>query len=329
MDLDAYTAAHEADWDRLDHLSKQARLTGAEVDDLVRLYQATATDLSTVRSTVPDARTIMRLSQIIGRARNRLTGSGVPAWRDAALFLTERFPATLYHLRWWIFGAMVGFFAVAISSGWYLTVNDDVLDQVISPAAQTQYVDELFVQYYDPGPGFAGMVWTNNAWLAAQCVALGITGFGPALVLFNNALNVAVVGAVMADAGKLALFLQLLSPHGLLELTAIFVAAAAGTRLFWSWMVPGPRPRIRAIAEAGRALFTTTIGLVLVLGVSGLVEGFVTGSGLPWWVKTTIGVLVWAGFWVYVFTLGRAAARRGQTGDLEPDRAGYAVATAG
>jgi hypothetical protein len=63
--------------------------------------------------------------------------------------------------------------------------------------------------------------------------------------------------------------------------------------------------------------------------VSGLIEGFVTGSRLPWAAKIAIGLTSLAAFWVYVLLLGRRAARAGQTGDLELDRAGYAVATAG
>ena len=119
------------------------------------------------------------------------------------------------------------------------------------------------------------------------------------------------------------------SAHGVLELTAVFVSGAAGLRLFWTLVDPGPRPRSRALAEEGRALFTVALGLVGVLAVSGVIEGFVTGSHLAWGVKIAIGLAALAGFWAYVLVLGGRAARAGQTGDLELDRAGYAVATAG
>ena len=46
MDLDAYVAAHRAEWDRLEELSRRRRLTGAEADELVDLYQRVATHLS-------------------------------------------------------------------------------------------------------------------------------------------------------------------------------------------------------------------------------------------------------------------------------------------
>ncbi|MBU4336463.1 MAG: stage II sporulation protein M [Actinobacteria bacterium] len=329
MDLDAFAAVHAPQWDRLDRLSRRRRLSGAEVDELVRLYRSVATDLSTVRSAAPDPLTVMRLSQLVGRAHARLAGTHVPAWEQAGRFLRVSFPAALYRIRWWTVAVMVAFLVVAVATGWHLAVHDDLRNAVMSPADQQQYVDSMFAQYYDPGAGFAAMVWTNNAWIAAVCVASGITGVGPVLMLAQNAVGVGEVGAVMAVHGELGLFFQLISPHGLLELTAIFVAGAAGLRIFWAWIAPGPRPRSRALAEEGRALFTVALGLVLVLAVSGLIEGFVTGSTLPWPVKTTIGAVALAGFWAYTLVLGGRAAALGETGDLAPDRAGYAVATAG
>ena len=329
MDLDAYRAVHSTDWARLDVLVHQRRLTGAQVDELVGLYQQVATDLSTVRSVTPDPQTVMQLSQLVGRARARLAGAHEPAWREVVRFLQVMFPAALYRLRWWTVAVMVASVVLAVATGVNLSLHPDLLNSFMSPADQQTYVDDMFAQYYDPGVGFAAMVWTNNAWLAATCVGSGITGILPLLTLFQNATNVGAAGAVMATHGHLDLFLELISPHGMLELTAVFVAGAAGLRIFWAWVDPGPRPRGRALAEEGRALFTTAIGLALVLAVSGFIEGFVTGSGLPWAVKIAFGTVAVSGFWVYTLWLGRIAAAAGETGDLAPDRAGYAVAPAG
>src|SRR5699024_11669474 len=66
-----------------------------------------------------------------------------------------------------------------------------------------------------------------------------------------------------SDLGHLDVFFGLILPHGLMELTAIFIAAAAGLKLFWAWVSPGPRTRSRALAEEGRALFTVALGLVV------------------------------------------------------------------
>ncbi|QCB93158.1 stage II sporulation protein M [Cellulomonas shaoxiangyii] len=329
MDLDAWTRARTPRWTRLDALVRARRLDGAQADELVRLYQATATDLSAVRSAAPDPETVTRLSQLLARARGRLAGAHAPAWSDVARFVAVSVPAALYRIRWWTVAVMVVFLVVGVATGLLVALDPDARALMGSPSSQREYVDEQFAAYYEPGAGFATMVWTNNAWIAAVCIGTGITGVLPVYMLLTNAVNVGAAGGLMAAYGRLDVFLQLISPHGLLELTAIFVAGAAGLRLFWTMVDPGPRPRGRALAQEGRALFTVALGLVGVLAVSGLVEGYVTGSSLPWPVKVAVGALVLALFWAYTLVLGRRAVAAGETGDLTADRAGYVVATAG
>jgi len=169
---------------------------------------------------------------------------------------------------------------------------------------------------------FAALVWTHNAWLTAICIALGVLGVPVVYLLFENALNLAVIGAIMINHHRGALFFGLILPHGLLELTAVFVAGATGLRLFWSWIDPGPRTRSRALAEESRSAVAVALGLVVVLAVSGVVEAFVTPSALPTWARIGIGVLVEVAFLMYVFTVGRWACQRGATGDISARDAG-------
>jgi uncharacterized membrane protein SpoIIM required for sporulation len=322
VDLDAFTDVHRAQWDRLETLTRRRTLDGAEADELVRLYQAVATHLSTVRSVAPDPVLITRLSDLLSRARTRIAGAHEPAWRDVVRFLGVTLPAALYRIRWWSVGVTTAFLVVAVVAGVWVATTPEGLASMGPPSVREDYVDNAFASYYDPGLDFAAVVWTNNAWIAAQCIGLGITGVFPAYVLFSNAVNVGATGGMMAAYGELDVFLTLIAPHGLLELMSIFVAGAAGLRIFWAWIDPGPLPRSRSLAQEGRALVTVAIGLALALGVSGVIEGFVTGSTMPWWLKIVIGAIALAGFWVYTVVLGRRAVRAGETGDLTADHAG-------
>jgi len=328
VDLDAFTDVHRAEWDRLETLTRRRTLDGAEADELVRLYQAVATHLSTVRSVAPDPVLVSQLSVLLGRARTRIAGAHEPAWRDVVRFLTVSLPAALYRIRWWSVGVTVACLVVGLVAGVWVATTPEGLASMGPPSVQENYVDEAFASYYDPGIDFAAVVWTNNAWIAAQCVGLGITGVFPAYVLFSNAVAVGSIGGMMAAHGELALFLQLITPHGLLELMSVFVAGAAGLRIFWAWVDPGPLPRSRALAQEGRALVTVAIGLAIALAVSGVIEGFVTGSTMPWWLKIVIGALALAAFWVYTIVLGRRAVAAGETGDLTADHAGDVVPVA-
>ncbi|NCT91358.1 stage II sporulation protein M [Cellulomonas sp. APG4] len=318
MDLDAFSAVHGRTWARLDELARRRRLTGAEADELVRLYQEAATHLSAIRSAAPDPAAVSHLSQLLARARSAIAGAHEPSWRDLARFVVVSLPAALYRIRWWTVAVTLAFCVIAVVAGVHVYSSPEAQAAMGTPSQLEQYAEEEFANYYTnhPGESFAAQVWTNNAWIAAQCVAFGISGVWPVFVLLQNAVGVGSAGGVMALHDGLGIFFQLILPHGLMELTAIFVAGAAGLKIFWTIIDPGGRPRGRAIAEEGRALITVALGLVGVLGVSGLVEGFVTPSDLPWWLKIAIGALVLAAFWVYVLVLGRRAVASGETGDL-------------
>jgi len=331
VDLDAFVAVHRDDWNRLDQLSRQRRLSGAEVDELVRLYQRTATHLSVVRSASPDAALSARLSTTVARARSAVAGGHEPLWRELARLVKVSFPAAVYRSRWWAIGSGVASLGVAAALGAWVAANPSVQASLGSQEQIRQLVENDFESYYseNAAASFAAQVWTNNARVAALCFIVGITGIGVVWLLAQNAINLGMVGGLMAANGRLDLFFGLITPHGLLELTAVFVAAGAGLKVFWAWIDPGPRPRVRAIAEEGRAMVTIAIGLVGVLLISGLVEAFVTPSGLPTWARIGIGALVWIGFLGYVFRFGRPAALAGETGDLDRELAGDVLPMAG
>jgi uncharacterized membrane protein SpoIIM required for sporulation len=322
---------HRDDWNRLDQLSKRRRLSGAEVDELVRLYQRTATHLSVVRSSTPDAALSARLSTIVSRARSVVAGGHEPLWREFARLVAVSFPAAVYRSRWWAIGSAVASLGVAAALGAWVAANPSVQAAMGSKAEIQQLVGNDFENYYseNAAAGFAAQVWTNNAWVAALCFVLGITGVGVVYVLAQNAINLGLVGGLMAANDRLDLFFGLITPHGLLELTAVFVAAGSGLKVFWAVVDPGLRPRAQAIAEEGRAMVTIAIGLVGVLLISGLVEAFVTPSPLPTWARIGIGALVWLGFLGYVLRFGRSAALTGETGDLDSTLAGDVRPVAG
>lgn len=330
VDLDAYVQAHLHEWRRLEALTKQRRLSGAESDELVDRYQQVATHLSVVRTSAPDASLVAYLSSILARARSRAVGTRVASWRGVLHFFTDRFPAALYRLRWWWIGTLVANVVVTAVLMWWLLEHPRVEQSLLSPEQIDQLVNKDFENYYSEHAAsqFAAQVWINNAWVAAQCLALGILGLPVIWLLFNNVANLAIIGSIMTRHGHAGHFWGLILPHGLLELTAVFVAGGVGLKLFWSWVEPGSLTRSRSLAREGRTAGTVALGLVVVLFVSGIIEAFVTPSGLPTWARIGIGIIAELVFFAYVFTLGRAAYHRGETGDVDEALLEDKVATA-
>ncbi|MGB5951105.1 MAG: stage II sporulation protein M [Ornithinimicrobium sp.] len=319
MDVDALISRRRGAWTRLETLTKRRHLSGAEVDELLDEYGRTATDLSVVRSTAPDPALVGYLSLLLTRARVRSSSNATFSMAAIGRFFVEDFPAALYRMRWWWGLTAIINVVLGLALGAWLVQNPVVENSLISTAQIQQLVDSDFENYYseNPASSFAAQVWINNAWVAAQCIAFGVLGLPVLYVLWQNVTNVAVVGSLMHAEGRGSLFWGLITPHGLLELTAIFVAAGVGLRLFWAWVAPGPRTRLTSLAQEGRTAAGVSMGLVIVLLISGLIEAFVTPSPLPTWARVAIGVISLLLFLAYVFTLGRWAVARGRTGDVD------------
>ncbi|GAA2084850.1 stage II sporulation protein M [Actinomadura alba] len=333
MDVDAFVAAHHQDWLRLESLINRGRkLTGTEIDELVELYQRTATHLSTVRSSSPDPVLVGRLSSLVARGRAAVTGARAPLWRDAGTFVTTSFPAVAYRMRWWWLGTTAGSLGLSLIMAIWVANSPEVQASLGTPFEIRQLVEHDFANYYTEhsAASFAFHVWVNNVLVSAVSliggillgipVILGLQGFGGLLAL---QLNLGAIAGLMFAYGKGDIFFGLILPHGMLELTAVYLASATGLKLGWTVIDPGPRRRGQALAEEGRAAMSIALGIIGVLLISGLIEGFVTGWVHTTWLRIGIGVVAEAAFLVYVFTLGRKAARAGVTGDadLKPDLA--------
>ncbi|MGG7573476.1 stage II sporulation protein M [Streptomyces sp. BP-8] len=323
MDLDVFTTAHRAEWDRLEALlHRKRRLTGAEADELVVLYQRTTTHLSLLLSSAPDPALTSRLTSLVARARSTVTGARKASWRDAARFFTTAFPAAVYRLRhWWIPTAILST-VVAALIGWWIAAHPEVQAAIGAPEelrAMTRPGGQYETYYSShPAASFAAQVWTNNAQAVALCLVLGaFLGLPVLWILLQNMLNLGIGIGLMSSAGRLDTFLGLILPHGLLELTAVFIAAGIGLRLGWTVIDPGPRTRRTALAEEGRTALGVAIGLAAVLFISGALEGFITPSGLPTWARIGIGTAVELAFLLYVYVLGGRAVRAGATGDVD------------
>src|SRR3954463_4403045 len=148
MDLDAYVAAHAAEWQRLEALTRTRRLTGAEADELVERYQQVATHLSVVRTSAPDPSLVAHLSSLLAKARNKAVGTRVSSWRGFTSFFTERFPAALYRLRWWWLGTMAGNVVLTAVMMWWLLDHPNVEQSLLSPGEIDQLVNHDFEDYY-------------------------------------------------------------------------------------------------------------------------------------------------------------------------------------
>lgn len=320
--VDAWLIRHEPTWRRLADLTARARRSPArlgpgELEELIATYQRVSTHLSHARTHLDDPALTGRLTGLVAEARAVVYGTRRRRLGSVVEAATVTFPAAVWHLRRFVLVSALCTFGPTAVFGFWLANSDRAFEASAPEAVRTAYIEEDFEAYYsaDPSAQFATEVFVNNVRVAIFAFAAGILlcVVTAAILAFNGA-NLGVAAGLFAAVGEQPRFWGLILPHGLLELSAVVVAGAAGLALGWSVIDPGDRPRSVALAEQGRRCLAVVLGLVVAFLVAGLIEGFVTGSALSTPVRVAIGVLAEAAFVGWIVVFGPRAAAAGRTG---------------
>jgi uncharacterized membrane protein SpoIIM required for sporulation len=312
--LEGFTESRSDDWHELERLVAEAgrrpeRLGPARVLRLGALYRAAAADLATARRRAPGDPSVRRLEALVGNARH-LVYDTRGRRRSAIHFLaTDYWRLVAERKRALAVAFVLLFGSAALAAVW--AVHD--------PGAATGVVPSAFRPALQPGhpwrnlsagdqAAFTTGVFTNNIGVTLAAFAGGITGgLLTALALLYNGLLLGVIGGLMGSAGNGTGFVDLVTAHGVLELSCILVAAAAGLSLGWSLVDPGLRTRRAALQQEARQAVLLAVGTAPWLVVAGIVEGNranLAESGLG--AVIAVGVGLGAIYWGLVIWRGRA-----------------------
>jgi uncharacterized membrane protein SpoIIM required for sporulation len=291
VDSRSFRAAREPDWRRLEALIALCEKKSPKVledEDLMELpilYRGALSSLSVARETSLDLEVVTYLEALCARAYFFIYGVRTSPGRRFRSFILRDWPAAARAL--WretlvsalLFGAgiLIGYLLVASDPTWYGAFMPDGLAEGRNFSASPA---ELRQTLYD-GKGeswlaiFATFLFTHNSQVAIFCFALGFAFGVPTLILILY--QGGMMGAFIALYVSRGLGWQLggwLIIHGSTELFAIILAGAAGLRIGWSVAFPGEESRLAAASRSGRTAATLMVGVVLMLVVAGLLEGF-------------------------------------------------------
>lgn len=324
MDTDAFVAANQQTWWRLQTLNGHARklrsMSPADLDEMIGLYQRSGAHLAHARvAYADDSALLSRLTLLVAEAHGVLYGQrDVEVRKGLGHFATTTFPHAVWGIRRFI---MIAFLLTAIP--WavmqiWLSVSPTAFDVVAPDGASSQYISQDFEAYYSnqPSQNFATQVFLNNVRVGFLAFASGmlLCVVTAALLVYNGA-NGGIAGGLFTNVGQADKFWGLILPHGMLELSAVIVAGAAGLRIGWTIIDPGDRSRFRALTDESRQLGSVLIGLIAAFLIAAMVEGFVTGRPWPTSLRVGIGLAVFVGFWGTTLAY---AVRRAVTTDQIP-----------
>ena len=116
------------------------------------------------------------------------------------------------------------------------------------------------------------------------------------------------MAALFTNAGFGKDFWATIAPHGVIELTAIQIAGAAGLLIAAGALFPGRRRRRDALVANARRAGTLILGVASMLVVAGTIEAFVSPRRLPVSVRIAIGLFTALVLVLYFAGAGRRDA---------------------
>nr|MBA3282835.1 stage II sporulation protein M [Acidimicrobiia bacterium] len=291
--LPDFVDARQAAWDDLADLVDRARgrigrLDAPSVRRLGRRYRQAAADLAQARRRFPGDPVTTRLDRLVRDARPLVYGT-VTERQSMRSFATTGYWRRVRERPVFLLIAALALWAPAILVGVWAHAKpaDGGRAAQISPlssgAGQSAPRDPDTQKITDPveNTAFSAQIFTNNARVALLAYAGGLLGgVGTLATLIYNGLVLGLVAGLAVEGGYSDSIWRLVVPHGVLELSLITAAGAAGLRTGWALVHPCHRSRVEALVEEGRAGVELALGSAVLLVPTGLVEGFVTPRGL-------------------------------------------------
>ena len=302
-------------WERLEMLIRtlehgdKKKQTAWNPLELARLYREATSDLARLQSFRKEAShpgdLEIYLNQLVGRAYSRIYRTPPPSWASLWEFLRFTFPETLLKTAPWILTAF-GIFLLGSIYGFVVTLIDDSFIPLIVSPHLIQQVEEGKV-WFDPildvRPLASSMIMTNNISVCFLSFALGMTfGLGTIYIMAFNGIMLGAIAGLCHIHGLDVPFWSFVLPHGVIELTAIFISGGAGLLLGTALLAPGDLPRKEALIQRGRQAGIIVLGCVPLLILAGIIEGFFSPAPLPAALKFILAGLLLLLLFSYLLT---------------------------
>lgn len=316
MNVDEFVTDRSPAWERLEQLTRESRrkperLGPEGVLDLGFRYRETVADLAFARRRFTGNPIVHRLETLVAQSRH-LVYDSEPRSGALRAFVSHGYWRRIRERPVPLAVAVLFLFAPAFLAGAWAWRDPGAASGLVP--AQYQRVTEPRPSGTDLGvsvsdeAALASRIFTNN--ITVTMLAFGgglLLGLGTVLVLLQNGVLLGVVAGLSIGAGNGRPFFSLVTAHGVLELSCICVAAAAGLRIGWAIVDPGYRRRGEALRTETRAAIEMLLGTAPWLVIAGLVEGFVTPAGLDLSIVIAIGLGLGAIFWGLVVWRGKPA----------------------
>ncbi|MBT2728105.1 stage II sporulation protein M [Bacillus sp. ISL-75] len=308
MNVKQFVKIHREEWKQLEQLittiSKyRNNITGDRITQYHRLYQKAAQHLSYSQTYFPNDEVTQYLNGLVAKSHNLLYKDQVSSIKQIRHFFSEKFIGLLFEQWKFVMFAMILFMIGALGS--FLSVmNDSLHIYSILPAEIAKGVDpEQLGKGHDAVDSslMSASIMTNNIKVAIFAFAGGITfGLVTVYLMVYNGIIIGALAALFWHHSKSYDFWAFIVPHGMIELTAIFIAGGAGLLMGYKLFVPGQYSRSFQLKQQAIRSVQLLLGTIPLFVIAGIIEGFITPADISLEAKYSVAFLTVIGLFLYI-----------------------------
>lgn len=320
IDERAFINSKREGWERLSRIVERvksgglARLSKDEIPALGSLYRRAAADLSYARAQGANPSLVLYLNELVGNAHGVVYAEEAGGWGRVGGFLKFGLPDVLRRRTPFVLAA----FALTVLGTWlaYALVRHD--PRLLALFLPEQFRDSFdgwkqgFADHGDISAGqginFSSQLMTHNTGVGIVAFATGITLVLPIYFMLQNGFVMGALIAVVQPTGHLTSMWAGILPHGVCELSAIFICGGAGLVIGAAMIAPGEHSRKDALVVAGKDAVKMMVGTIPLFVIAGIMEGNVSHASLPHWVKFGVAGLQFAALLLYIYATPHAHA---------------------
>jgi uncharacterized membrane protein SpoIIM required for sporulation len=308
MDVKQFSKKHREEWKQLEQMAnvlskRRNAVTGDDITKFYRLYQKAAQNLSYCQTYFPQNEITIYLNGLVSKSHNLIYKDQVSSIKQIRQFFSTKFIGLLLEQWKFVIAAMI-LFAIGAIGSYFSVLNDPLHIYSLLPPEITQNVSHENLGKGGRAVDSALMsttIMTNNIRVAVLAFAGGITfGLLTIYLLVSNGIIMGSLAALFWHHGKTYAFWAYIVPHGMIELTAIFIAGGAGLLMGYKLLVPGNYSRAYQLKYQAKRSVQLLLGTIPLFVIAGIIEGFITPAAIPLGAKYIVAFITVIGLILYI-----------------------------
>ncbi|MFZ5967806.1 MAG: stage II sporulation protein M [Bacillota bacterium] len=306
MKENVFIEINKAYWTELEehihlfHKNSIQHMSSDKIERFLYLFRTASHHLGYARTYYPQSKLEKYLNNLVGNAHHHLYTVRKNPWYDFKNFIGHGFPQQVYQYRFFI---RLSFFVFLLGGliSFFMVIRDSSTSLYFLPKSILETIDYNFSPKQWDYPLMSSTIMINNIGVSLRAFVFGLfLGIGALYILFFNGCVLGALTGLVWENGDLMKYASLILPHGIVELTAIFIAGGAGLLLGKGILMPGKYKRLDCVVKNGKEGVRLLLGSAILLVFAGLIEGFFTPMDISPMIKLVFSACTFVGILLYL-----------------------------